>query len=149
MQEAGVKIMFNTEVTPASVKEFRPDAVVVSTGAHPAPLNVPGADGSNVVQAVDVITRKAKVGKEVVVVGGRYVGMEVALDLAKQGNRVSLVTRHELGRNVEYNIFMALRQRLIEQGVYLYPNCGVAEINKKGVNVISNHTLVAIKEKIK
>ena len=35
-------------------------------------------DSKNVVQAVDVVSGKARVGKEVVVIGGRLLGMEVA-----------------------------------------------------------------------
>ncbi|MFH1382400.1 MAG: FAD-dependent oxidoreductase [Chloroflexota bacterium] len=144
LQQAKVKVVLKTEVTAATVKESHPDALVVATGARPATLDVPGASGANVVQAVDVITKKAKVGKQVVVVGGRYVGMEVALDLAREGKKVSLVTRREVGRDVEYNTFMALRERLIQQGVPFYPNCNVIEIRQNGISLITNHTLLML-----
>ncbi|MFH1486725.1 MAG: NAD(P)/FAD-dependent oxidoreductase [Chloroflexota bacterium] len=133
LERAGVKVIMNTEVTPELVKESHPDVVVVATGAVPATLDVPGANGKNVVQAVDVITGQTTVGQEVVVIGGRYVGMELAVELAGQGKRVSLITRRQLGRDLERNTRLVLRDRLIEHGVFLYPYSLVLQITDKGV----------------
>ena len=135
----------NTEVTPEMVKEAKPDAVVVATGAVPQTLEVEGADGKNVVQAVDVILGKAKVGKRVVVVGGRYLGMEIADQLAGQGKEVYLTTRSLLGRDVERNIYLALRNRLIDKGVHMFQNCPLVEIKENGTYVAFNGDLVFLK----
>jgi len=136
LKKAGVNIMLNSEVTPSLVRKARPDAVVVATGASPATLDVPGANGKNVVQAVDVITEKAPVGERVVVIGGRYLGMEVAISLAEQGKKVSLVTRSLLGRGVEKSIYQTLVNKLIENGVYIYPNSPLYEIRENGVHAV-------------
>lgn len=142
---AGVSVILNREVTLDLVRETNPGAVVVATGAVPATLDVPGADLENVVQAVDVITGEARVGDRVVIVGGRYVGMEVAISLARQGKKVSLVTRSDLGRDVERNILLTLRQMLVDNGVFFYPNSPVHEITRNGVYVVQNHDLLFLK----
>ena len=50
MERAGVKVYLNRQVSPGMVQQMNPDAVVVATGSLPAGLNVPGAEGKNVVQ---------------------------------------------------------------------------------------------------
>lgn len=135
LKKAGVSVVLNQEITPAFVKEMHPDAVVVATGAVPATLDVAGVQGKNVIQAVEVITTKARVGDRVVVIGGRYIGMEIALSLAKQGKKVALTTRRELGRDVEKAVYLHLRNELIEHGVQIFSHSPVSEIRETGVYV--------------
>ena len=94
------------------------------------------------IQASDVVIGKGKVGERVVVLGGRLVAMEVAIFLAKQGKKVSLVTLHRLGENgrqIDVNIYRTLIRRLIDNGVYLYPDSPAIEIRDNGVHVGYNH----------
>ncbi|MFC1990899.1 FAD-dependent oxidoreductase [Chloroflexota bacterium] len=139
LKRARVNISLEEEVTPQFVREFKPDAVVVATGAKQAWLDVPGVKGENVVQSVDFVLGKAKVGEKVIVVGGRYLGMEVALELAEKGKKVSLVSRREIGRDVEWAMKKLLKERLVKNGVYLYPDSTVAQINEDGVTIVNNH----------
>jgi Pyruvate/2-oxoglutarate dehydrogenase complex, dihydrolipoamide dehydrogenase (E3) component, and related enzymes len=145
LDEAKVEVRLNTKVTPQLVKAGKPDAVVVATGATPQTLNILGADGKNVVQATDVILGKSKVGQRIIVAGGRYVGLEIADQLADQGKRVSLVTRRALGRGIERNVYLTLRNRLIEKGVQLFANSPVVEIRDKGVYIAFEGDLVFLK----
>ncbi len=145
LKKAGVKVLLNRDVTPAFVTQAKPDVVVVATGACPAKPSVPGEDGKNVVQAVDVIAGKATVGEKVVVIGGRYVGMEMALSLARKGKDVILATRSELGRNVEKCIYLHLRDELIEKGVRILVNSPVYEITGSGVYVAHQSRLLFLK----
>ena len=125
-------MILNQAVTPEFVRQKKPDVVILATGATPAKLNVRGADGKNVVQAIDVICGKADVGDRVVVVGGRYVGIEIAIFLAQQNKKVSLVTRRRLGRDIGNRANMGvLRDLLIEHGVYVYPDSEVVEISEQ------------------
>jgi 2,4-dienoyl-CoA reductase (NADPH2) len=136
LREEGVRVTTGVEVTKEMVLESKPDAVVLATGASPAGLNVPGATGKNVVQGHDVIAGKAEVKGKAVVVGGRFIGMEVAISLAEQGEQVSLVTQAGLGENgikLEPMTFRALARRLVELGVPLYLRSRVLEITNKAV----------------
>jgi len=148
LDKAGVNVILNKEVTPQLVNEIKPDAVVVATGATPGKLNVPGIDGNNVVQAVDVITGKAKVGNRVVVVGGRLIGMETADFLAEQGKKVSIVTLHRLGvngRKLNDDIYRTMRDRLIARSIPVYPDCPVVEINSDGAWANDNGNIMLLK----
>lgn len=145
MDEAGVKVVFDTEVTKDLVIMQNPDAVIIATGATPADLPVRGADHKNVVQANDVIRGAVTVGDRVVVIGGRHVGLEVAIALARQGKDVSLVTRRKVGRDVRKATRLALLDRLMEQKVRLYPYFEVVEIRDNGVMAVNEGTLFFLK----
>jgi 2,4-dienoyl-CoA reductase-like NADH-dependent reductase (Old Yellow Enzyme family)/thioredoxin reductase len=123
-------------VTREMVTERKPDVVVVATGAVPASLNVPGATGSHVVQSLDVLAGTAEVSGRVVVVGGRFTGMEVAMTLAEQGRDVCLVTQRGLGENgvkLEQMTFRTVARRLLDLRVPLYLHSTVLEITDRAV----------------
>ncbi len=134
MEQAGVKICTGREVTVETVRQAKPDAVVVATGATPVGLDVPGNSGPNVIRATDVLIGSAKVGQEVVVVGGRIVGLDTALYLAEQGKSVSVLTRSQVGRDIGHNYKLSLLEALIKYRVRLYPDSTVDSITAKGVN---------------
>ena len=136
LDKSGVPVTMGTEVTKERVLQMKPDAVVVATGAVPQGLNVPGATGHHVVQANDVIMGKVEAEGRVVVIGGRFIGIEVAIWLAEQGKEVSLVTQAGLGENgnkLETFTFKTLVRRLIELGIPLYVNTAVLEITESSV----------------
>ena len=69
MNDAGVTVFLDTEVTKALVEKRHPDAVIIATGATPASLPVRGANRKNVVQANDVARGNVPAGNRVVVIG--------------------------------------------------------------------------------
>ena len=87
-----IPVLYNTEATVESVREFDPDAVIIAAGVKPHPLPVPGIDLPNVISGKDyLIGDRAVEGKRVVVVGGGDVGCEVAEKLGSEGHEVTLV----------------------------------------------------------
>ena len=142
LKKAGVELRLNNKVSVETVKEEKPDAVVVATGATPAAINVPVLSERILVQANDVILGNVRTGDRVVVVGGRYLGMEIADQLADEGKKVSLVTRRSIGRGIERNVYLTLRNRLIQKGVHLLFNCPVVEIRENGVYIVFDNDLL-------
>jgi len=134
LEQAGVEVRLNSELAADDVREMAPDAVVIATGAAPATLDVPGIDGPTVVQAVDALGGRVDVGQEVVVIGGRLVGLDTALFLAERGKSVSIISRSKIARGVDHNLKLALMEKLIAHGVRLYPNTVPDSITERGVN---------------
>jgi 2-enoate reductase len=134
--EHGVESTTGVTVTREMVAQRKPDAVVVATGAVPAGLDVPGATGPHVVQSLDVLAGTAQVNGRVVVVGGRFTGMEVAITLTEQGRDVCLVTQAGLGENgnkLEQMTFRTVARRLLDLRVPLYLHSTVLEITDGAV----------------
>ncbi len=84
---AGVELLFNHEATAEQVIACGTDAVIIATGARPAPAPFPIAEGaaSKVVTAFDLLAGRVVPGKRVVVAGGGSVGCETALTIAAMG----------------------------------------------------------------
>ena len=136
LKATGVKIILNKKADANLVQTEKPDAVIVATGARPAVPPLPGAGGANVVQAVDVITGKARTGDKVVVIGGRMIGMEVSIYLAEKKKKVSLVTLKRLGENgekLEANLYRTLRNIMVKNNIQLFTSTPAVEIRPDGV----------------
>jgi NADPH-dependent 2,4-dienoyl-CoA reductase/sulfur reductase-like enzyme len=148
LKKSGAKVILNKEVTVGFVKGEKPDAVVLATGSRPAVLNVPGVNGKNVIQAIDIFAGKARVvGDVIAVIGGRLRGMEVAHMLAQEGKRVSVITMNRLGENgspLERNVYFEIRQRLIDDRVTIYALSRVVEVRENGVYIDCDRELTFV-----
>jgi 2,4-dienoyl-CoA reductase-like NADH-dependent reductase (Old Yellow Enzyme family)/thioredoxin reductase len=91
LNRTNVKVLLNTEATPAMLKKDKYDAVLVAIGSAPLVPDIPGVKGKNVVFAPDVYGNGNKLGKKVVVIGGGEVGVETGLHLAEKGHKVTVV----------------------------------------------------------
>lgn len=74
----GVTVNSGTAVDERLVADYRPDFVVLATGALPSVPRIEGIDGPNVVDARDVLEGAAAVTGPAVILGAGYVGMETA-----------------------------------------------------------------------
>ncbi len=147
-KKAGVDIKLNTEVTPAMVRELKPDAVVVATGARPLiPDTIPGINRKNVISAWDVLAgKKVKKAKNVVVIGGGSVGCETADFLASLGDNLMVgrtsVTIVEMLSKVALDMSTQgrhlLMERLRAKGVQILRSTEVKEIIDRGVVIRKN-----------
>lgn len=136
LKAANVKVVLSKKVDVELVKAEKPDAVVVATGATPIVPDVVGANGSNVVQAVDVVLGKVKTGSKVVIIGGRLIGMETALYLAEKRKKVWIITLNRLGENgkkLDRRIYRTLRDLLTKHGVQIFTGTSAVEIRPDGV----------------
>ncbi len=87
----GITIKLKTEATIDMVIKEKADVIIVAVGADPVAADIPGAEKAHVEWVGDVGTNTAKVGETVVVVGGGSTGSEAALQLAKDGKKVTVI----------------------------------------------------------
>lgn len=134
--KAGVSVVTGKEVTPALVKEEKPDAVIITTGSLPKKPNIPGIDGVNVVEARDVLRGILKTRSPVIVTGGGLVGCGVAEWLAEKGQKVKIVEMlPEVAPDMGLNDKVAMLGRLEKLGVEIFTNKNITKITPKGVTV--------------
>ncbi len=86
MKLLNINIIYNVRVR--DVNEIEADEVIVATGASPKTINIPGA--AQAINATEYLNG-AKVGENVVVIGGGLTGCEVAYDLALKGKKPVIV----------------------------------------------------------
>ncbi len=148
LEKVGVRVVLNTRVTRALVEKMSPDAVVVATGASRA-TDIKGADRPNVVSDADVLLKGIETGKAVVVLGGAFWDVEVAMTLADQGKDVTLVRELETISIMELGITRAmpiLTGMLQQRKIRPMFSARVRDIGEKGVTIVDpdgNASLVA------
>jgi 2,4-dienoyl-CoA reductase (NADPH2) len=101
VRQSGVRTVLGRDADQAAIRAESPDQVVLATGAVPMVPDIPGRDGDHVVQAWDVLLKKAWPGKRVAVIGGGAVGVETALFLAEQGTLTAEELKFLLVNQVE------------------------------------------------
>ena len=74
----GVILILSTSPTADELAKGEFDEIIVATGVHPRSLDIPGADGPNVVSYTEAITGTRPVGDRVAIVGAGGIGFDVA-----------------------------------------------------------------------
>jgi len=101
----GVKLYLNIRISAKSLLKENFDEVVVATGVTPRKVTFEGADHPKVLDYVDVLSHKKKVGKKVAIVGAGGIGFDMAEFLAHEGESASLNTEKymkEWGVDMDY-----------------------------------------------
>lgn len=88
-EQAGISILLNTEITAGNISDYKPDAVVIAVGAAPVTPHIPGIEKAH--QALQAYFEPEILGESVVMAGGGLVGCECALNMARQGHKVTLI----------------------------------------------------------
>ena len=135
----GVRIETGKEVTPETVQQIKPDAVILATGAHPQKIDVPGIENSTIILANDVLLGKGVVGKKVLIIGGGTVGCETAHFLAEYGKSITIVEMlDEIGTDLGFIPRPIMLEKLTGLNVEMITSARVVEILPDGVLVERN-----------
>ncbi|WP_413815259.1 FAD-dependent oxidoreductase [Bradyrhizobium sp.] len=126
----------NHTITTATGERIRYGRLLIATGATPRPLLVPGADLTGVHTLrqkadAETVRRAAAQARRAVVLGGSFLGMEIAMSLVERGLEVTI----------------------IEFGARLLPHLESADLSahfqryveSRGVSVLLNDTAVALR----
>lgn len=84
----GVSVRLNTQVCAADLTGF--SEIVIATGVTPRNPEIPGQDGPNVVNYIDVLRNKVSVGDHVAIIGAGGIGFDVAEFLTQNGESPTL-----------------------------------------------------------
>lgn len=138
LNKLGVKVELNREASPEMIREERPDAVIIATGAEPIIPPVKGIENDRVVLGNDVLAGKAAViSGNLLVIGGGMIGCEVAETMLHNARGPMSVTIVEMldkiAADVCPNNQLPLLQRLYSKGVRVLTSTKVKEITEQGV----------------
>jgi len=151
----GVKFILNTAVTKELLEKEKPDSLIIATGAVPEVPDIPGADKSQVKSMFDVFTGKAKLGKNVVILGGSGAAISLTLfvieKMEKEGIKdyslAMIDPAPRFGWDVNPSYIWRYRLRLRQANVQQLTFGQVKEIKDK--SVLADWTIVDRKTKEK
>ena len=126
------------------------DNLILSMGAEPIRPNIEGADGSNVFtlrNIPDTLKIKNYIDtakpRSAVVIGGGYIGVEMAENLAEAGLKVAIVELADhLIAPLDFDMAADVHRYIKSKGVYLHLNNGVKAISGNTV-ILQNGEITA------
>lgn len=128
------------------------DKLVLSPGASPIlPRSIEGIDSQHVftVRNVVDIERISKYIQEqdvqdVAVVGGGFIGVEVAENLRLAGRNVSLIeAQDQIMMPFDYDMAQILHKELMDRGINLILSDGVLKIEEEAIELLSGRKIAA------
>ena len=136
LEELGVEIHTGVDVTGDTVREVRPDVVLVAVGADPLIPPIPGIEGPNVLDAQEILYDRIDVapGEHVAIVGGSATGCETAEWLIAHGARATIVEMlPRVGNGIELITQKHLLAELRADGVQILTRARVTSIEPNAV----------------
>jgi len=123
LEQLGVDVRLDTEVTEALIREIAPDVVVVATGSVPSvPQDMMTAlyalENVRVLMADDLLEQGEDVGKSILVLGGEQIGLQIADHVSEQGAAVFVAEEgSHFASKLAANDRWYLTSRIIAKGV--------------------------------
>lgn len=134
-----ITVKFNTTIKPEDVPAGEYDKIIVAIGAEVSCPPIPGIEKT--LPAEDYLLGKASAGKDIVVIGGGFVGAETAAHLKTADNHVAVVEMIEtfLGASADAaNSKIGLKKMVAEKGLDLIMGAKVSKIEDGCVHYIQN-----------
>lgn len=134
MEILGVDVRLKTMLDKGLIRQMKPDAVIITTGAVPVLPPIPGSDGKQVFLAKDVIERHNDIqNKKVLIVGGGSVGAETAELLWSRGNKVVVLEMLDTIA-ADMGLFLSLdfHERMRNTNIMFITGARVKEIRENG-----------------
>ena len=106
------------------------DRVIVATGARPHLPDIPGIDAVDVLESTALLTLPER-PESLIVMGGGYIGCELAQMAARLGVKVTLVTRSRLLPGAEPEVAEALTEALKTEGIAVETELSYRAVEKR------------------
>lgn len=127
------------------------DELILSPGARPTIPEIEGVDLDHVFtirNVVDIerlsLAIEAKNAKNIAVIGGGFIGVEVAENLQTSSRNVTLVEfAPQILTPFDYDLVQILHKELMDNGVHLVVNDGLQSISKTSITLQSNRIIDA------
>lgn len=124
------------------------DKLLIATGARPRKLPIPGGEHALLLRnQEDMLDLRKRFlpGKTVVIIGGGFIGLELASSAAKKGCSVTLVEAQPriLMRGVPEAIAKIIHDRHVAAGVTLLTATGISHLTANSVHLADGRALPA------
>ncbi|PRX37031.1 mercuric reductase [Meinhardsimonia xiamenensis] len=109
--------------------------IIIATGSRPHVPEIPGLGDVPWHDSTSLLELE-EVPDSLIVIGGGYIGVELAQILARAGSRVSILTRHGLLPRAEPEISQALTGYFAEEGITVRKVGGYERVEAGGEGVV-------------
>jgi mercuric reductase len=127
-------------------RTIRAPKVIIATGSAPHVPDIPGLDGVDWLDSTSALDQ-TQLPKSLMVMGGGYIGVEIAQIFARAGVEVTIVTRRGLLPEAEPEVSEALTKAFSEEGIKVLDGLSYDRFEKSGdgVTLHAAHNGVAVR----
>ena len=130
VRELPIKVRHGKLDAPALIK-IAPDWVVVAVGGKPRAMEGPGFHDPKVISAWEVLSRKKKAGKRVVIIGGGQIGLETAHFLLEEEKEITVLEMlKSAGQDMGPRARKMILEKLIQGGVEILTESKAVSLEK-------------------
>ena len=115
-------------------RTIRAPKVIVATGSSPHVPDIPGLDGIDWLDSTSALELR-QLPASLMVMGGGYIGVEIAQIFARAGTEVTIVTRRGLLPEAEPEVSEALTKAFSEEGIKVLDGLAYDRFEKSGEGV--------------
>ena len=145
-KDPNIEIRLGTEATKETIAALNADALVIAIGADPILPHFRGWELNNCMWFGDVDKGTVTLGDDIVIVGGGASGAETALQLARDGKKVTIIDRQPEGL-VKSRWLKCLDVELEDNNVDFIFDCSLLEVTEDGVKVMDKREMMERKIK--
>ncbi len=132
LRALGVKIELGKNAVTSVFKTLNPDVVMATQQSLPREIKIVGLEPGNVFSAEEVLYGRMDIGKQVVILGGGNIGLEVANHLYRKDIKVTVIeSGPRAGSGLEWHARKVLLDQLAERGVKILTNITVIRFKGK------------------
>lgn len=146
LDRLGVNIRLNTKADKITIDNLKPDILYLAEGSSPVTPPINGVE--HAVLAQDVLTGTVESGTNCTIIGGGLVGCELALHLAQNGKKATIIEAlpdilTAGGPMAPMNEQM-LRELLTFNNVDIHTSAKVQKIEKESVEIEKDGTILTL-----
>lgn len=124
------------------------ERLLIATGAGPRKLSQPGAERALTLRDIAdtvKIRQEFSAGKNIAIIGGGFIGLELAASASKRGCRVTVIEAQPriLMRGVPEEIAQRIAARHAEAGVAILAGANIAHIGKDRIALADGRSIAA------
>lgn len=129
-----IDVRLNTRATPDMIRESDVDTAIIAIGAKQRRSTIPGSEKAY--PAMGAFRNIERFGRNVAIVGGGHVGIELGLHLAANGHKVTVVERDEfILPTAELSVRVSLLKEAENRKVEMLSSTEVIEVLSEGIRV--------------
>ncbi|MBN2039074.1 MAG: FAD-dependent oxidoreductase [Spirochaetes bacterium] len=133
LSRSSVDVRLKTELTAETAHKVNPDVIIASLGARAVIPDIPGIGSSNVMSAEQAYVDPDRTGRNIVILGGGLVGVELGIYLSGLERKVTIIEMMETlsdGGNPVHGL--ALINELNKYKIQASTATMAVEINREG-----------------
>lgn len=132
-----ITLKLGTKATPELIKESGVDAAIIAVGAKQKLPDIPGVEKG--IPSMGAFTNLQRYGKRVAIVGGSFVGVELALYLAANGHEVTVIEQSDyILQYSELSLRVSLLEEIQNKNIKTLESTEAIEVLDNGVKVVSD-----------